>query len=375
MNRTLKRVLGLTGSVVVGLAGAVTFASAAQAHHPNVEGVAECLADGSWQVTWKVAEGDWPGKPDDLTAVIAGVDPDPDFDSEISGAFSRDTTEGDNVALPDPEFGEAPIEATQVIPAGEATADLTVNAKWSNGHLDGGSGATAYKPKDDCAEKPEEPEEPETSVSYSSDCFAITITAANHNAEDLAEFTLTPSEGEPITGTPAVDEPLVETFLVVDPNSEFSVAVSANGEDLGVFEWEGPADCPKIEIAESCEGLTFDVEVPADGVETTFTVTTSEGGEHSVTLAPGESGTIEVPVESDSVTVDWSYTDGKFIQPGTFDWTKPVCDEETTPAAQEQLPETGSSMTIMISAAAALVVAAAVLFVVARRRRAAAQDW
>ncbi|GAB4007059.1 hypothetical protein GCM10029992_59700 [Glycomyces albus] len=150
--------------------------------------------------------------------------------------------------------------------------------------------------------------------------------------------------------------------------------MTAGEEELGVFEWEGPADCPVFDVTESCEGLTFDVEVPAEGAETTFTVVTSEGGEHSVTVAPGESGTIEVPVEADSITVEWSYTDGKFIQPGSFDWEKPVCEEETTPAAEEQLPTTGSSMTIMISAAAALVVAAAVLFFIARRRR-AVQDW
>ena len=363
MNRTLKRVLGLAGSVAVGLAGAVVFASSAQAHHPEVSGTAECV-DGNWEVTWSVTLVAPGGRnvPDGEIVSISPDQPQIDGDLAVGAKGPNGTT----------------FTGVQTFPGDTTQAKLTVKAKWD--YKKGGDvkeDRTGWvKFSGTCEEEPE-PQVPETSVSYSSDCFAITITAANSNPEALAEFTFTPSEGEPVTGTPEVGELLVHSFLVVDPESEFSVAVTADGEDAGVFEWEGPANCPVFDVEDSCEGLTFLVEVPAEGTETTFDVVTSEGGEYSLTVAPGESGTIEVPVEADSVTVEWSYTDGKFVQPGSFDWTKPVCDEETStppPAAEEQLPTTGSSMTIMISAAAALVAAAIVLFVVARRRR-AAQDW
>ncbi|WP_199041349.1 LPXTG cell wall anchor domain-containing protein [Glycomyces salinus] len=363
MNRTLKRVLGLTGSVVVGLAGAVTFASAAQAHHPEVSGTADCV-DGNWEVTWTATLIAPPGDdvPDGVITAINPTEPAIDGDLQVGATGPHG----------------AAFTGVQTFPGDTTEASLTVAAEWDyegdqHDVKDERTGTVEFKGTCEADEEPE-PEVPETSVGYSSDCFAITITASNSNPEALAEFTFTPSEGEPVTGKPEVEEPLVHTFLVVDPDSEFSVTVTAGEEELGVFDWEGPADCPVFDVAESCEGLTFDVEVPAEGTETTFTVVTSEGDEYSLTVAPGESDTIEVPVEADSITIDWSYTDGKFIQPGTFDWEKPVCDEETTPAADEQLPTTGSSQTIMISAAAALVVAAAVLFVVARRRR-AVQDW
>ncbi|GAB4007061.1 hypothetical protein GCM10029992_59710 [Glycomyces albus] len=188
MNRTLKRVLGLTGSVVVGLAGAVTFASAAQAHHANVTGTAPCLeADGTWEVTWSVNDWDWKGWDPQLGAGwITGVTST--SDSEIVGDFSLDTTSDDDVFLPYP--GETPLSATQVVTDVDAeSVTLKVAGEWSNGQTDMGDGhkATVLKPTQEC-EQPEEPSA-ETSASAVSDCFAITITASNSNPEALAEFT------------------------------------------------------------------------------------------------------------------------------------------------------------------------------------------
>lgn len=358
MNRTLKRVLGLAGSVALGVAGAVAVGSAAQAHHPEITGSAICVDDG-WEVTWNVK---LVGPVDGKITEIDPTDPAIEGDLEV-GATGKSFT------------------GTQVYDASATEASLEVSAVWHEGRKNeirkGASGYVSFNGA--CAEEPATDPEPETSVNSLSDCFGIYVLANNNNEEALAEFTFTPSVGEPITHTPEVGEDFGHYFTIDDFEAGLTVTVTADGEEVGVFEWVSPGNCDWGYIYETCEGLEFELSIPEDGTETTYTFTPSEGDEVVETVAPGETKTVAFPATGEELTVAYVIDDGKNFYEGEVPWEKPEdCEEAPAPSAsptpEAQLPTTGSSMTIMISAAAALVLAAAVLFFIARRRRAAA-DW
>lgn len=359
MNRTLKRVLGLAGSVALGVAGAVTFASAAQAHHPEITGSAVCVDDG-WEVTWNV---DLVGPTDGEITAVTPTEPTVAGDLQ-AGATGKNFT------------------GTQVYPATATEAHLEVSAVWYKGEGNQIDGEAAGHVVFDgtCSEEPPEEPEPEVSASAVSDCLGLTVIVGN-NSDELAEITMTPSAGEPVTVTPAVGEPVSQFFAVQDSEAGLTVTVTYGETEVGVFTWDtGSLNCEWGVVYDTCDGLEFELSIPDEASETTVTLTPSEGDEVVVVLEPGaEPEVVEFPAAGDELTVSYVISDGKSEYTGEVPWTKPEDCEETPPASESptpeaQLPTTGSSMTIMISAAAALVLAAAVLFFIARRRRAAA-DW
>jgi LPXTG-motif cell wall-anchored protein len=323
MNRTLKRVLGLSGSVVLGLAGAVTFASAAQAHHPSVSGFSECAEDGGWTITWLVE--DWEGTQNAIGTITA-VEGDLDDGGEIIVGATLPATDSEDTLV-----------STQTFTADQTEAvTLSVSAEWDNG-AKGTTKSDPVGPPVDC----EEPSGPP--VGGFVDCVGIEVWAWNEDSEEL-------------TVEIYVGDELVETF-----------------------EWVENALCNYVAIEADCEGLIVTLTVPADGEETYFELWTSLSDEPTeVTLAPGASETFTFKAEGDEeLWVDYYIETPKDATSGGVYWIP--CDEETpspsgTPSAQPQLPTTGSSMTIMIGSAAALIVAAAAIFLIMRRRR-AAQDW
>lgn len=361
MNRTLKRVLGLAGSVALGVVGAVAIGSAAQAHHVEVEWSSECVDDG-WVVTWEVT--DWNSR-NGATGTITKVTAD--------GELSGDIVEG--AVLPHPDSDEK-LVATQKVGNDVAKVSLKIDAQWDNKNFGSGQGE-AFQPEGGC----EQPVEHESAVAVSaaSDCFGIGIVSSNENPDKLAEITYVPSDGEAVSQTPAVGEQFVKYFPVSDFEAGLSVQVLVDGEEYDTYQWTSPGNCEWGYIYDTCEGLEFELTIPEDGTETTFTFTPSEGDEVVETVAPGETKTVTFTATGDELTVSYVIDDGKNFYEGEVPWEKPEDCEETpvpseSPTPEAQLPTTGSSMTIMISAAAALVLAAAVLFLIARRRRAAA-DW
>ena len=55
----LRRTTAALAGALIGLTGAVAFASPAMATHPTVTGVATCVGEDGWKVTWTVTN-DWP---------------------------------------------------------------------------------------------------------------------------------------------------------------------------------------------------------------------------------------------------------------------------------------------------------------------------
>jgi len=369
MNRTLKRVLGLSGSVVLGLAGAVTFASAAQAHHSEYWGTSSCNEDGTWTVTWEATDGDWQGKPADLTAKVKSW--------EVEGEVSGDLF-AEGAALPAIDAADT-LKGTQILPADVDTASLELTVEWSNGVIETGGAAIVSQPEGGCSEAPPADPEPEFSIDSDVDCAGIWVWADNLNPDALAEFTFVSSDGEEESYTPEVDEGFGWYFYVEDADAGLSVDVLVDGELVDTLEWYDNALCSYISVEDTCDGLTFTLTVPQDGEETYFEIWTSLGEDpQTYTLAPGESETVEVSGEGqEDLWVNYYVETPKDAIGGDVYWLP--CDEETpspsdTPSAQPQLPTTGSSMTIMLGSAAALIVAAAAIFLIMRRRR-AAQDW
>ncbi|WP_335985729.1 LPXTG cell wall anchor domain-containing protein [Glycomyces sp. MUSA5-2] len=355
MNRTLKRVLGLAGSAVLGLAGAVTFASAAQAHHPEITGNAVCI-DGSWNVTWDVAlVGPVDGKITDINPTEPAID----------GTLQEGAT-GKN------------FTGTQIYPGTATEASINVSAVWYEGERneisDSRDGHVVFQGT--CAETPEEPT-PEVSANAMSDCFGLYVVVGN-NTEALAEITITPSAGEAVTVTPEVGEPYEQYFPVEDTEAGLTVTVTTEEGEVGVFTWNTEElNCDWGFVYDTCDGLEFELTIPENGEETTFTFTTSNGGEPIVVVvAPGTTETVVIPaVDNAEFSVHYVISTQKDEYEGEIPWVP--CDEETpseSPSPKPELPKTGSSLSIMIGSAAALIVAAGVIFFLMRRRR-AAQDW
>lgn len=364
MNRTLKRVLGLSGSVVLGLAGAVTFASAAQAHHPTVSGFSECTEDGGWQVTWLVE--DWEGT-QNATGTI----------KEVMGSH---LDEGGEIVVDAvlPAYGsEDPLVGTSTFTAEETDeVTLMVYAEWDNGAAGPTTSLPVGPPTDGCDG---EPEGPVIGWGGQVDCVGIEVWAWNENADDLEEFTFSGSNGEEVSGTPGIDEEFGHYFLMEEGAEDLTVDVYAGEELVDTIEWVDNVLCSYVQVEADCEGLIFTLTVPQDGEETSFILWTSLSEEPTeVVLAAGESETFTFKAEGDEeLWVDYYIEVPKDSTSGGVYWIP--CDEESpspseTPSAQPQLPTTGSSMTIMIGSAAALIVAAAAIFLIMRRRR-AAQDW
>ncbi|NUQ89514.1 MAG: LPXTG cell wall anchor domain-containing protein [Glycomyces artemisiae] len=358
MNRTLKRVLGLAGSAVLGLAGAVTFASAAQAHHVEITGYSECTDDG-WTVTWEAT--DWNSQ--NLGAGVV---------TALSAELEGDLQVG--ASLPHPSTGEV-ITGTQTLSLDQATAELKIDAEWPNGQEGSGTGVVS-QPEGGC-EAPEEPT-PEVEAGGYSDCFGVFVYGDNYNPEALAEFTFDPSNGDAVSYTPEVDEGAWEYFLLDDPETGLTVDILVDGELYTTIEWVDNPLCHYVTAEADCDGLNFTISVPEDGEETTFYFYTSYDESETVeVVAPGESKTITVPAQNNEEfsVFYWVETQKDSVY-GEVPWT-PCPPEETpseSPSPKPELPKTGSSLSIMIGSAAALIVAAGVIFFLMRRRR-AAQDW
>lgn len=368
MNRTLKRVLGLSGSVVLGLAGAVTFASAAQAHHADYWGTSACNDDGTWTVTWEATDGTWPGKDANLTAAVQSWT----VDGEVSGPLFAE-------GAPLPAHGSTEtLKGTQVVSGDVPAVSLALDVKWSNKKEEPGQPYMVSQPDGGC-DAPEEDPEPGFTIDSEVDCVGIWVEADNTNPEALAEFTFVSSDGEEESYTPEAGEGFSWYFLLEDAEAGLSVDVLVDGDLVETIEWYNKDLCSYIAVEADCEGLNVALSVPENGEETVFQLWTSLSDEPTeVVLTAGQSESFSFKAEGDEeLWVDYYIEVPKDATQGGVYWIP--CDEETpspsgTPSAQPQLPTTGSSMTIMIGSAAALIVAAAAIFLIMRRRR-AAQDW
>ncbi len=123
MNRPLKRLLGLAGSVVLGTFGAVALVSPAQAHHNTITAGSVC-ADGKIRINWKIENSE-----DDKAERITAITKTPNTDIKKASDNSL-------VGVGTQIEADETLEAYQIVSANTTTAKLAITAKWAKtGHV------------------------------------------------------------------------------------------------------------------------------------------------------------------------------------------------------------------------------------------------
>ncbi len=136
MNRPLKRLLALTGSVFLGTLGAVVLGSPAQAHHNTITASAACAEDGKIKITWSVENSE-----DDKTETITAVNKTP---SDAITGIAVGTTIGKGGTA------EGKITGIQLVDDDTDWASLELKATWSNGVKNTNSHKIKLKDLDTC---------------------------------------------------------------------------------------------------------------------------------------------------------------------------------------------------------------------------------
>ncbi|MFG2065994.1 cell wall anchor protein [Micromonospora tulbaghiae] len=312
MNRLhLRRAAVLTVGTLLGLAGVVTVAGPAAAHHPEPSGSYCAAENGTVTVTWSVISSET-----DISGRITTVE------STVPGAISGGLAVGAELK----PAGQGPLTGTQThtftgpIPE----LKLTVGAHWERGRKshDGERTVTA-RPGRNCATQ-----SPSPSPSPS-----------------------TPPSTTPTPSTPASPTPTPSAS--VPPSPSTPPAPSAPPAEPGE---------PVFKLDQDCDSMTFIVENPADGIAFAATFTTEKGESRKLVSEPGKAGSVEFEAYRGlTVTVKYDVVE----ESETIPYTAP----RDCSGQGGGLPVTGPAAGAIAGGAALLLAAGAVLFVVARRRR------
>jgi LPXTG-motif cell wall-anchored protein len=243
----LRRAAALAAGSLIGIAGAVAFASPALAHHSNVSGTSECI-NGEWVVDWKA------------TAIGDGKQ-GREF-KWVKVEFSSTTNKVDNEDLSVNgkwHPSDIPLTGKQRVPGAEKSATLSVEAVWNNEAKDSQPGTYTVNFSGVC-EKPSEPEtptEPETPVEipkdvkakpfFEMDCDTIEIGVDNTMGNETP-FTVEyeTSKGEKRTLVVKPGERKGEKFSATEGFSvDVTFSVEFKGKTYttsGNVPWEQPAE-------------------------------------------------------------------------------------------------------------------------------------
>ncbi|BCJ54666.1 hypothetical protein Asp14428_61410 [Actinoplanes sp. NBRC 14428] len=309
----LRRTTAVAAGALIGLAGVVAFAAPASAHHPIVSGSASCVnEDGSWQVTWKVANSER-----DLVGKITNVVLTP-ADSTITGI---------TVEASLPTAGNGTLEGVQTLPPSAESADLSVTAEWQRSQL-----ITATRGAERPVQKPTEKCKPETPPT-------------------------TPTE-KPSTPTEEPSTPVEEPSTPVEEPSTPS------------SEPPAPTKEPEFVYDQDCDSLTVGITVPADWNEdVTVTFKPTKGEAKTVVGKRGKTTTVEFPASKGlKVTAT---PKGYEDEAATITYKEPAnCDSAGGGGGDEpSLPLTGAAAGSIAAGAGVLLAAGVALFFVARRRK------
>jgi len=153
------------------------------------------------------------------------------------------------------------------------------------------------------------------------------------------------------------------------------VTVTSGGSPVGdPFTWTAPENCAPVQVSGKADCTTLSVILTnPEGPATTYTVVVG-GEEKTGQLAVGE--TREVGPFAAGAGAKATVTVGSGA-PTTVDWIKPEnCESPSPTPSSTPLPDTGQSLTGLVSAGAALVLGGAGLLALLylRRRRAGAES-
>ncbi|MFI7600804.1 LPXTG cell wall anchor domain-containing protein [Actinoplanes sp. NPDC049681] len=316
----LRRTSAIAAGALIGLAGVAAFAAPASAHHPVVDGVSSCVNDdGTWQVTWEVANSEY-----DLIGKVTDVVLTP-TDSTITGIVAEASL---------PVAGHGTLEGVQTLPASAESASITVTAEWQREQLitsTRGAEHPVPKPTEKCHPTP------------------------NPSNSKPAPQPSTPSD-EPSTPS---DEPSTPSEEPSHPSPSGSASKPP-----------APTKEPEFVYDQDCDTLTVGITVPADwskDIEVTFTPSTGEA--KTVLGKRGETTSVEFPA-SKGLKVK-ATPKGYEDEAATVTYKQPAnCDSSGGGAGDEpSLPLTGAAAGSIAAGAGVLLAAGVALFYVARRRK------
>ena len=312
----LRRTTAAVAGALIGLTGAVAFASPAGAHHPIVSVGSRCqFEDGSWQVTWHVlnSERDVPGKIRELVS-----EPNVPIDGLAVGTEF-------------PVRSGGVVRGTQHLEAGVESATLKIKGEWvrdgqtiTNDDFHPDAIGTVSKPKKKCDETPSSPSPSPSSPS--------------------------PSPSESPSPSPSSPSPSPSTSPSATPTP------SVPAEEPGI---------PTPIIDGDCTTMTLGMDNPSDGVPLTLEFKTSKGEVRTLEIAPGEKKSEKFSAtEGFTVTITLT-AEGESVSE-TVEFEQP---DDCEAGSGGGLPVTGAAAGSIAGGAAALLALGGVLFFVARRRK------
>ncbi|GIH04475.1 hypothetical protein Rhe02_25420 [Rhizocola hellebori] len=133
----MKRLLALTGSVVLGTLGAVALGSPAQAHHNTITAGAVC-ANGKIQINWTIQNSEG-----DKNERIIWFQQNPS--DSILRVANNGTVTSDVIGVQSPIGAGAALKGVQTVPDGTPFAEIKMKAKWSNNYVTPDDKIDSYK--------------------------------------------------------------------------------------------------------------------------------------------------------------------------------------------------------------------------------------
>ncbi|SDT77575.1 LPXTG cell wall anchor domain-containing protein [Actinoplanes derwentensis] len=331
----LRRATALVAGSLIGMAGAVAFASPALAHHSVVKGLSSCdQVTGEWVVDWSV------------TAI--GVRVDQPFQwTQVSLTPAGTTIDNADIAVTGKNLSSGrTITGKQRVPGSESSASLTVRAKWDNG-VEDRNPITGTVPLDgECGKTPPPPtdeESPSPSPSASSPSASPSASASSPSAS--------PSVSSPAPSSPAPSSPVPSTSTT---------------PPAGI-----PEEVPAEPIfSQTCDTITIGVDNTNNDSKFTIEYETSKGEERTLVVEPGKEGS-ETFSATDGFTVDVTFTveyEGEtYTESATIPFEKG--EDCTGGGGGGDLPLTGAAAGGVAGGAAALLAIGGGLFFMARRRK------
>ncbi|MEU4550459.1 LPXTG cell wall anchor domain-containing protein [Micromonospora violae] len=367
----IRRLAAIAAGALIGLAGVVTFAAPASAHHSEIKVKADCdTATGEWVATWTVN-----------SFAPRGVDNYKFTEVSAKTYVGKTASDAaiDGIAVTEgkeyPHAVSDAITATQRLDAKTTKATLSVRAMWDNGFVDDKLRSKSIEFSGTCAkEQPPVPATPKPTASVAADCDGDVVVKLENgkDATAPAKFTITGAGDFSEKVTVAAGE---SKSVKVPAKNATAIKVVAKGVDKPLFEGTPAAAENCVEPGEpagsyksTCTELIFDIANPADGKTVTITFTPNKGEAQTLTVEPGKSGTVTFPAQ-----------EGLTVTPSAegLDDTTPIAWEKPADCAPGQgggkdepaLPLTGAATGGIIAGAAVLLAAGVALFMVARRRR------
>ena len=338
----LRRATALAAGSLIGIAGAVAFASPALAHHNEVSGTYTCdKVSGQWEVTWTAkAVGDGPFAWNAVTLTPAGTTIAKPTQLAVTGEKLTNWKK---------------YTGKQLVPGKEKSASLTVGALWDNTHTASKKGDVFFKGECKAPAKPPTSASPSPSISPSA---PASVPPSGSVSVPPSGSVSTPPSASTAPSTPVSPSVPVSPSASVSPSTPVVVV-----PDLPEITEED------IIVKFTCDTMTLGLHNPSTNLDFTLGFKTSKGETRTVTVKPGETKS-ETFSATEGFKVDWTFSVTVNGQTESETITVPfAAGADCTDGEGGGLPVTGAAAGGVAAGAAGLLAVGGALFFMARRRK------